>query len=276
MISNDQDPAQALAAIVHGTSSPVDIVPLKNDKVAKVESRDDSEKSEKAGRLENILEKILEENKAIKDGLESAKKVTSQSLSALGGISEQLRQVRDLARDSGAADSSAVTRNFSKELSSLSQKIDDFAKLVKVPDVEHSNRQINSQTSIRTSIRTESGSGFTNGHVSSEDLGLSAQGVASPEPSSETEETAAKALADIQLKQAAASSLVSHLEAQLANLDEAIVKGTRALSSITDGNLLMRTSQHSQLDSALHTSVLVQQEALQQNRWVGRALNQLQ
>jgi hypothetical protein len=272
MISNDQDPAQALAAIVHGTSSPVDIVPLKNDKVAKVESRDDSEKSEKAGRLENILEKILEENKAIKDGLESAKKVTSQSLSALGGISEQLRQVRDLARDSGAADSSAVTRNFSKELSSLSQKIDDFAKLVKVPDVEHSNRQTNSQTSIRT----ESGSGFTNGHVSSEDLGLSAQGVASPEPSSETEETAAKALADIQLKQAAASSLVSHLEAQLANLDEAIVKGTRALSSITDGNLLMRTSQHSQLDSALHTSVLVQQEALQQNRWVGRALNQLQ
>ena len=269
MIVNDQDPAQSLAAIVNGAS-----VSARSDfsdvgsrqssqEILDLNKKDRSENSEKSERLQ----KVLEENKAIRNGLELAKKITGDSLSALNGISEQLRQARDLSKEAGGSSSEpAVVKNYAKEFSKISTTIDDLSKQVQVPDFDgyESNGDSNSKT------------GFTNGRVSSADLGLVNRDLESSDGAREAEAAAKNALAEIQLKQAAASGLVNHLESQLANLDEAIVKGARALSAITDGNLLIKTSEHSQLDSALHTSVLVQQEALQQNRWVGRVLDQLQ
>jgi seryl-tRNA synthetase len=260
MIPNIEDSAQALSAIVNGA----DANPSSNKETKETDNGVTAlniTKSDQQNKESRLKEK-LEENKAIKDGLESAKKVASQSSVALAGISETLKQVRNLARESVQLRPSENSNDHSRKLSDLTKAIDRLAEQVRVPVVEASGR-----------IETET---FEVGQVSSKDLGLSNQRLDSSEGSRDTEETATKALSEIQLKKAATSGLVNHLESQLVNLDESIVSGTKVLSSITDGNLLIRTSEASQIDSALHTSVMVQQEALQQNRWVGRALDQLQ
>lgn len=51
--------------------------------------------------------------------------------------------------------------------------------------------------------------------------------------------------------------------------------GDGELERLTDLDLIETVAERSQIEQQLHTSVLVEQEVVQQNRWVGRLLSQL-
>jgi hypothetical protein len=214
------------------------------------------------------LEKVLEENRAIRNGLDSAKKKALGVQDSLTQIENGLQRSAELAKKAADIDVSASHRkSLDVELSEVSKGMSRELQALQVKRLEIETNGDQKPLPLET---------ISSGASSGKELGVENRRANSAQSASESQQAFEKAAKNIQKQLAVSGGLVSHLESQLASLDDAIVSGTKALSKFTDGDLLMKASSHSQLDEELHTSILVQREALQQNRWVGRALDQLQ
>jgi flagellin-like hook-associated protein FlgL len=208
-----------------------------------------------------MLKQALEENQAIKEGLEKANDVAISSDRALQEIDRLLNEAQGIAVSASSVSVVPEARQaFQSQMANIQKSIDRIAQ-------DNPMAQVSDLSALGLEQEVTA--------VSSAELGLVDVDLTSTSGATEAQDAVSDAQSTLGQQRVALGGLVTQLQSQLASLDDAIVSGARALSTFTDADLIMETSTRSQLDTSIHTSILVQQEALQQNRWVGRVLDQL-
>ena len=207
---------------------------------------------------EERTEKVREEKEAIRDGIRAAQNTATQIEANLRKVEQSLSQLTNNLNatvQDGVSSSiqTSLLEGNRQSLSVISNANQALGPLTSaLPQVEEAELQ-NIDTSGLENLAT---------------------GLGTNEEALQARESLKTALKTTLGNRTSLNLIAKHLGQQLVTSED-VAQGTLGLSRFTDADLLLDVAKTSQLEEQLHTEVLVKAEAGQQNRRIGRLLNQL-
>jgi len=208
--------------------------------------------------VKDRTEETRKESEAIRDGLRAAQTTSAQVEATLRDIEQALTNLTNdlnsvLQEGIPSSLQPNLQKNARENLDSISSSNQNIQALVaELPQIEG------------TAIQS----------VDTSNLENLATGLGTNEEALAARQSLKTALQATLGNRSSVNLIAKHLGQQLVTSED-VAQGSFGLARFTDADLLLDVAKNSQLEEQLHTEVLVKAEAGQQNRRIGRLLNQL-